>query len=157
MTSGISKFTYNFEEFVEDNDNFGQNGQITPIFEIFCKKTLFRNYIGKYHFLWYSSFLNSSSQKFCHHGNAEVEIWQLKKIVRYSSMVNSSTMQHNTQVYQARVTFYNKMLFFYFLYFISMVLKLTKLEYLVIFFFFLGLSTNKHKHKISIFFTFLFI
>jgi len=27
----------------------------------FCKKTLFWNYIGKYHFLWYSSFLNSSA------------------------------------------------------------------------------------------------
>ena len=28
----------------------GQNGQITPFSEICNKKTLFRNYIGKYHF-----------------------------------------------------------------------------------------------------------
>ena len=89
----------------------GQNGQIPPFSEICSKKTLFWNYIGKYHFLWYSSFLNSSSQKFCHRGTAEVEIGQLKKIMWYSSMVNSSTMQHNTRVYQARVPFYNKMLF----------------------------------------------
>ena len=39
----------------------GQNGQIPQIFEIFCKKILFQNYTGKYHFLWNSSFLNLSS------------------------------------------------------------------------------------------------
>ena len=33
----------------------------TNFWNFFCKKTLFRNYIGKYHFFWYSSFLNSSS------------------------------------------------------------------------------------------------
>ena len=36
-------------------------GQIPLFSEIFSKKTLFRNYIWKYHFLWYSSFLNSTS------------------------------------------------------------------------------------------------
>ena len=45
--------------------------------------------------------------------------WEIKKIMWYSSMVNSSTMQHNTRVYQARVPFYNKMLFFFFLLFLQ--------------------------------------
>ena len=100
--------------------------------------------------------------QFCHRGTIKVEIGQLKKIMWYSSMVNSSTMQHNTRVYQARVPFYNKMLFF------SIVLKHGELDYLVKFYnkmlfffystrahqarvpcklFFFGLSTNKHKHK----------
>ena len=34
---------------------------------------------------------------------------RLKKIMWYSSLVNSSTMQHNNWVYQARVPFINKM------------------------------------------------
>ena len=72
--------------------------------------------------------------QFCHRGTVEVEIGQLKKIMWYSSMVNSSTMQHNTRVYQARVPFYNKMLFKK-KKIISKVLELTKLEYLVNFFF----------------------
>ena len=42
----------------------------------------------------------------------------------YSSMVNSSTMQHNTRVYQVRAPFYNKNAFF------SIVLELGELEYL---------------------------
>ena len=66
--------------------------------------------------------------QFCHRGTVEVEIGQLKKIMWYSSMVNSSTMQHNTRVYQARVPFYNKMLFF------STVLEHGELEYLVNFY-----------------------
>ena len=53
---------------------YGQNGPIPRNFEIFGKKTLFRNYIGEYHFLWNSSFLNSSSKEFCHRGAAEVEL-----------------------------------------------------------------------------------
>ena len=77
------------------------------------------------------------THQFCHSGTAKVEIGQLKKIMWYSSMVNSSTMQHNT-----RVPFYNKMFFFF-----PTVLELGELEYLVNFFFFLGLSKNKHKHK----------
>ena len=96
----------------------GQNGQIPPFSEIYSKKTLFWNYIGKYHFLWYSSFLNSSSYKFYHRGTTEMEIGQLKKIIWYLSMVNSSTMQHNTRVYQALVPFYNKMLYFFFFLFL---------------------------------------
>ena len=33
------------------------------------------------------------THQFCHSGTAKVEIGQLKKIMWYSSMVNSSTMQ----------------------------------------------------------------
>ena len=84
--------------------------------------------------------------QFCHRGTAEVEIGQLKNIMWYSSMVNSSTMQQNTRVHQARVPFYNKM--FFFLQYSSF----SELEYLVNFFFFLGLSKNKHKHKMVFFF-----
>ena len=114
--------------------------------------------------------------QFCHRGTAEVEIGQLKNIMWYSSMVNSSTMQQNTRVHQARVPFYNKMFFFlqyssfseleylvnffffgdyqkininikWFFFFYSF--KLGELEYLVnlFYFIFLGLSKNKHKHK----------
>ena len=39
----------------------GQNGQIPSILEIFCPKTLFRNNIVIYHFLWYSSLVSSST------------------------------------------------------------------------------------------------
>ena len=85
---------------------------------------------------------------------AEVEIGQLKKIMWYLSMVNSSTMQHNTQVYQARVPFYDKMLVFFF----SKVLELTQLDYLVnLFFFFWDYRQININIKISSFFTFLFI
>ena len=44
--------------------------------------------------------------QFCHHGTAELEFVRLKKIMWYSSSVNSSTMQHSTRVYQARVPFF---------------------------------------------------
>ena len=37
--------------------------------------------------------------QFCHHDTAELEFLQLKKIMWYSSLVNSSTMQHSTRVY----------------------------------------------------------
>ena len=37
--------------------------------------------------------------QFCHHGTAELEFVRLKKIMWYSSLVNSSTMQHSTRVY----------------------------------------------------------
>ena len=47
--------------------------------------------------------------QFCHHGTAELKFVRLKKIMWYSSLVNSSTMQHSTRVYQARVPFINKM------------------------------------------------
>ena len=85
------------------------------------------------------------THQFCHSGTAKVEIGQLKKIMWYSSMVNSSTMQHNT-----RVPFYNKM--FFFLQYSSF----SELEYLVNFFFFWGLSKNKHKHKMVFFFFYSF-
>ena len=39
----------------------GQNGQIPSVLEIFCPKTLFRNNIVIYHFLWYSSLVSSST------------------------------------------------------------------------------------------------
>ena len=38
----------------------------------------------------------------CYHGTAELKFKRLKKIMWYSSLVNSSTM-HSTQVYQAQV------------------------------------------------------
>ena len=47
--------------------------------------------------------------QFCHCGTAELEFVRLKKIMWYSSLVDSSTMQHNTRIYQARVPFINKM------------------------------------------------
>ena len=65
--------------------------------------------------------------QFCHRGTAELEFVRLKKIMWYSSLVNSSSMQHNTWVYQARIPFINKIMFM----FISMVLELGELEYLV--------------------------
>ena len=43
--------------------------------------------------------------QFYHHGTAELEFVRLKKIMWYLSLVNSSTMQHSTQVYQAQVPF----------------------------------------------------
>ena len=43
--------------------------------------------------------------QFYHRGTAKLEFVRLKKIMWYLSFVNSSTMQHNTQVYQARVPF----------------------------------------------------
>ena len=39
----------------------GQNGQIPSILEIFFPKTLFRNNIVIYHFLWYLSLVSSST------------------------------------------------------------------------------------------------
>ena len=39
----------------------GQNGPLALIFEIFGPETLFGKYIGKYHFLWYSSLVSSST------------------------------------------------------------------------------------------------
>ena len=114
--------------------------------------------------------------QFCHRGTAEVEIGQLKNIMWYSSMVNSSTMQQNTWVHQAWVPFYNNFFFlqyssfseleylvnFFFFFgdyqkininikwfFFFYSFKLGELEYLVnlFYFIFLGLSKNKHKHK----------
>ena len=120
------------------------------------------------------------THQFCHSGTAKVEIGQLKKIMWYSSMVNSSTMQHNT-----RVPFYNKMFFFSYstrahqarvpwkpffwglsknkhkhkmMFFFSTVLDLGELEYLVnFFFFFWDYQKININIKISSFFTFLFI
>ena len=43
----------------------GQNGPLALIFEIFGPETLFGKYIGKYHFLWYSSMVSSSTPFFC--------------------------------------------------------------------------------------------
>ena len=44
--------------------NIGQNGPLALIFEIFGPETLFEKYIGKYHFLWYSSLVSSSTPFF---------------------------------------------------------------------------------------------
>ena len=44
----------------------------------------------------------------CDHGTAELKFKRLKKIMWYSSLVNSSTMQHSTRVYQAQVPFKKK-------------------------------------------------
>ena len=43
----------------------GQNGPLALIFEVFGPETLFGKYIGKYHFLWYSSLVSSSTPFFC--------------------------------------------------------------------------------------------
>ena len=51
--------------------------------------------------------------QFCHRGIAKLEFGRLKKIMWYSSLVNSSTMQHSTRVYQTRVSF---IIFFFFLF-----------------------------------------
>ena len=66
--------------------------------------------------------------QFCHRGTAELEFVWLKQIMWYSSLVNSSTMQHNARVYQARVPLKKKKNY--------TVLKFGKLDYCVIFFFF---------------------
>ena len=44
----------------------------------------------------------------CDRGTVELKFKRLKKIMWYSSMVNSSTMQHSTRGYQARVPFKEK-------------------------------------------------
>ena len=65
-------------------------------------------------------------------------------------------MQHNTQVYQARVPFINKMQKI----FISTVLDFTKLEYRVIFFFFLFGDKQQINIKIKIsnfFYVFIYL
>ena len=46
--------------------------------------------------------------QFYHRGTAKLEFVRLKKIMWYSSLVNSSTTQHSTRVYQARVPFIKK-------------------------------------------------
>ena len=46
--------------------------------------------------------------QFYHCGTAKLEFVRLKKIMWYSSLVNSSTMQHSTRVYQAQVPFIKK-------------------------------------------------
>ena len=42
----------------------GQNGPLPLIIEIFCPETLFGKNIAKYHFLWYSSLVSSSTPFF---------------------------------------------------------------------------------------------
>ena len=46
--------------------------------------------------------------QFYHRGTAELEFVRLKNVIWYSSLVNSSTMQHSTRVYQAQVPFIKK-------------------------------------------------
>ena len=67
--------------------------------------------------------------QFYHRGTAELEFVRLKNIMWYSSLVNSRTMQHSTQVYQARVPFIYKKKKNY------TVLEFTKLKDCVNFFF----------------------
>ena len=69
--------------------------------------------------------------QFCHYGTAELEFMWLKKIMWYLSLVNSSTMQHSTRVYQAWVPFIIKKKKK-----IYTVLEFGKLEYYVNFLFF---------------------
>ena len=66
--------------------------------------------------------------QFCHRGMAELEFVRLKKIMQYLSLVNSSTMQNSTRVYQARVPFKKKKKLHN--------IEFGKLEYCIIFFFF---------------------
>ena len=118
-----------------------------------AKKHSFRN---KWQSTAFSRTRASKTQvplQFYHRGTAELEFMRLKKIMWYSSLVNLSTMQHSTRVYQARVSFIKKKKklhstrvlckFFFFLkgtracytrVLCCMVLEFTKLEYHIIFF-----------------------
>ena len=87
------------------------------------------------------------SHQFCHRRTTELEFVRLKKIMWYSSLVNSSTMQHSTRVYQARVPFFKNKKKIY------TILEFGKLEYCVIFFFFFWDNQQINiKIKISSFF-----
>ena len=57
----------------------GQNGPLALIFEIFGPETLFGKYIGKYHFLWYSSLVSSSTPFLFSTMAPDVGIWNFKK------------------------------------------------------------------------------
>ena len=71
-----------FHQFKRTSTGFRQNWQnITFFLKFLAKKHCFGNK--------------------CQSTTSKVEIGQLKKIMWYSSMVNLSTMQHNTRVYQA--------------------------------------------------------
>ena len=87
--------------------------------------------MAKYHFFW--KFLAKKKTVSEINGKLPLGFVRLKKIMWYSSLVNSSTMQHNTRVYQARVPFINKMQKKKKNY---TVLEFGKLEYCVNFFFF---------------------
>ena len=89
--------------------------------------------------------------QFCHRGTAELKFVGLKKIMWYSSLVNSSTMQHNTRVYQARVPLKKKKK-------IYTILEFGKLEYCVIFFFFWdNQQINIKIKKSSFFYVFIYL
>ena len=55
FASICSEVLFNHSNFLKEMR--GQNGPLALIFEIFGPETLFGKYIGKYHFLWYSSLL----------------------------------------------------------------------------------------------------
>ena len=102
-----------------------------------AKYHIFQKFLAKKHYFgnkWQTTTFSrtrvSKTQvphQFCHCGTAELEFVRLKKIMWYSSLVNSHTMQHSTRVYQARVPFKKKKNY--------TVLEFDKLGYYVNFFF----------------------
>ena len=75
--------------------------------EIFSKNTIFGN---KWQSTTFSRTRVSETRvphQLCHRGTTELEFKRLKKIMWYSSLVNTSTM-HSTRVYQARVPLIKK-------------------------------------------------
>ena len=83
-----------------------------------AKNHIFWKFLAKKHYFenkWQSTTFSRTRvletrvpHQFYHRGTAKLEFVRLKKIMWYSSLVNSSTMQHNTRVYQARVPFIKK-------------------------------------------------
>ena len=58
--------------------SYGQNGPLALILEIIGSATLFRKYLGKYHFLWYSSSPSSSTPFFSSTWHLTIFVWNLK-------------------------------------------------------------------------------
>ena len=83
-----------------------------------AKYHIFWKFLAKKHYFenkWQSTTFSRTRvletrvpHQFYHRGTTKLEFVRLKKIMWYSSLVNSSTMQHNTRVYQARAPFIKK-------------------------------------------------
>ena len=134
---------HHFQKFVAIKHCFGTKWQSTTFYVL---------ELTKLEFLTVLEFSKLEFLVLFHRGTADLEFVQLKKIMWYSSLVNSSTMQHNTRVYQARVPFYNK-IFVFFSY--NTRAWWARVPYKL--FFFLDYRKININIKISSFFTFLFI
>ena len=78
-----------------------------------AKYHIFWKFLAKKHYFgnkWQNTTFSRTwvPHQFCHRGITELEFVRLKKFMWYSSLVNSSTMQHRTRIYQARVPFIKK-------------------------------------------------